>query len=489
MSRVFRSSNEKQEYVNKFLNKLITIAELCEDKGLYNSALAALSAYCKIQYLINQVYADMKAEDLLLEMSKKIVKVPSDYQSDTNTVLFYDGFGLDPRGWGTSFAKVLSELNYVLIYVVPSSQRGKIPHIISEVEKGNGRLEYIEDKVSYVNRVSELNSVFNHYRPKVAFFYTTPNDVSGTVVFDAYKGKVKRIQIDLTDHAFWIGVKAVDYCTESRTLGASNAIFHRGILKKFILKMDVCPYINSDVDPKSLPFDIEREKYVFSGGALYKTLGDEKLYFYRVIEHILKKYEEIKFLFAGNGDDTEIKKIVQKYPNRMFFIKERSDFIRMFHNCLFFLNTYPMFGGLMMRYAAMVGKIPLTLKHNSDHEDILCDQKKRGIEFDSYEELIDEVDKLIEDPDYRTKKEKGLIGSVITEDEYRKTIKLIIEEGRTEESFGDIDLIDTTEFRAEYLKRLKPEELIIESIANRQNIQLMRYFPRLFAKRILRSLL
>ena len=489
MNRAFRSSNEKLEFINRYLNKLMTIAESYAVRGEYNFALSALSARCKIQYSINQVYADNRVEELLLEMSKKIITVPTDYHSDINTVLFYDGFGLDLRGWAASFVRALSSLNYNLIYVAPAHQKGNIPHIVSEIARGNGRIEYIEVKNSYLKWVSELNSVFNHYRPHTAFFYTNPNDLSGTLVFDAYEGMVKRIQVDLTDHAFWIGTKAVDYCVESRDIGASNAIYHRGILKERILKMDCCPYINRDIDPEPLPFDIDREEFVFSGGSLYKTLGDEKLYFYRIIDHILKNHEEIKFLFAGGGDDTEINKMIQKYPDRMFHIRERSDFIRLFQHCLFFLNTYPMFGGLMMRYAAMVGKIPLTLKHSSDHEGILYNQDKRGIEFNSYEELLDEADKLIDDPDYRRKKEGGLIGAVITEQDFEKNIKLVIEENRTEDSFEYVGSIDTTEFRAEYLKRLKADELVLEAIANRQNAQLKRYFPGLFVKKILRRIL
>ena len=55
--------------------------------------------------------------------------------------------------------------------------------------------------------------------------------------------------------------------------------------------------------------------------------------------------------------------------------------------CTLYLNTYPMFGGLMMRYAAMAGKIPITLKHGKDADGILIDQSKRKIEYASYFQL------------------------------------------------------------------------------------------------------
>ena len=483
------SSNEKLKIVNKNLDRLMLIAENNVKKGKYECALAALSAYCNIQYNINQVYTDEKAENLVLDIGKRLVKTPKNYKRENNTVLFYDGFGLDLRGWGASFAKALTESDYDLIYVVPSSSKGKIPHIEMEVKKGLGKLVFIEMNHSYVKWIYELSNVFKTYQPKASFFYTTPFDVSGAAVFDAYKGNLLRIQVDLTDHAFWIGVNAFDYAIHSRLPSASNMIYGRGVPLEKIKRMDCCPYINREMDSTPLPFDIEHERYVFSGGSLYKTLGDQDLYYYRIVDHILKEHKKIKFLFAGEGDDSELKKIIEKYPGRAFHIHERSDFIRLFENCIFLLNTYPMFGGLMMRYAAMVGKVPLTLKHGNDHEGLLNDQDKRGIEFDTYEDVIVEADKLIEDEVYRKQKEYDLVGSVMTEEEFTRNVKLLIEEQRTEYSFDKVKEIDTREFRAEYVKRLDPNEMLAKVIPNRKNKVLFSYFPILFLRKLKRRII
>lgn len=483
---------EKLKYVQVYLDKLMRIADNAINKGKYNLALSALSAYCNIQYSINQVYTDLDAEDLVLQISQKIVKVPEYYQGEKNTVLFYDGFGLDLRGWAASFAKALSSLEYDVLYVVPLHSKGKIPHIKKEVEKGNGRIEYIDVKKSYVKHVDLLNSLFDLYKPQTAFFYTTPNDVAGAAVFDAYKDKVKRIQIDLTDHAFWIGINAFDFTIDSRKPGLSNMVFHRGVSKDRILLMDCCPYVNRDIESTPLPFDIENEKYIFSGGSLYKTLGDEQLLFYQIVNHILLTDESIKFLYAGDGDDRELKRIIAKFPGRVFHIKERSDFIRLFENCVFFLNTYPMFGGLMMRYAALVGKVPLTLKHGSDHEGLLKDQGRREIEYETYEDVIAEAERLIKDEAYRNKKESMLSGAVVTEEEFNENVKGIIEQSNVGNLFGDINQIeevDTRDFRAEYIERLQPENMLAAVIIKRENKRLLQYFPKLFVKKMIRIIL
>ena len=485
---IFRNSDDKLKYINKYLAKLMNIAEKSVRDSRYNLALASLATYCNIQYGINQKYTDNRAEELVLEITRKLVYLPSDYNGKSNTVLFYDGFGLDLRGWAASFARALSEQNYNVVYVAPLSSFGKIPHIVSEIAKGKGTIEYVDMKESYESHLGALNRIFNSYQPQTAFFYTTPHDVAGAAVFNAYKDRVNRIQIDLTEHAFWVGTNAFDYITESRDIGASNAVYQRRIDKERIIRIDGCLYINSDIEDAPLPFDIEKEKYIFSGGSLYKTLGDDNLFFYKMVDSILAAHEDIRFLYAGGGDDSELNKIILKYPKRAFHINERKDFYRLFENCIFFLNTYPMFGGLMMRYSANAGKIPLTLRHGSDNEGILIDQKNREIEYDTFNELMDEAHRLIIDDEYRRTKEKKLEGSVITQAEFAEMIKNIISNKEKCDSFDMIEEIDTSIFRKEYLERLDPEEVLLSSIPLRINKPLLLVFPTLFFKRIIRRI-
>ena len=486
MEKIVDVNNYKKIHtINRCLVKLMAIAETSVKRKNYNNALSALSSYCQIQYSINQIYSDSKAEELILQISGKLVDVPEDYCGLNNTVLFYDGFGLDLRGWAASYAKALSSLDVNIIYVAPLKSKNEIPHIECEIEKGKGRVEFVDTCTSYTRWVTELNSIFCRYKPQIAFFYTTPNDVSGATVFNSYKGKVKRIQIDLTDHAFWIGCNAFDYAIESRLLGASNLVFHRGFSIAKVLKTDCCPYINRDINEEPLPFDIEKEPYIFSGGSLYKTFGDSELLYYKILESILYKHQSIKFLYAGSGDESELMKLKAKYPQRVFFIAERPDYFRLFEKCIFFLNTYPMFGGLMMRYAALAGKIPLTLKHKSDSDGILYDQNKLGIEFESYKEVIEEANKLIIDEDYRYHKEQLLSNSVMTEKRFADNVNRIIKSSKTDCVFEDIKEIDTTEFRQEYIERIDPNKLIMDNISFRQNHSYIWRFPHIFMRKII----
>lgn len=476
-------ANQKQ--IESYLRKLKKIVKKEWNKNNVEASLAAISACAQILYSYNQYYMDELLEKMVEELTS-IVPVPKKFIPDDNTILFYDGFGFDLRGWAASFVKALSACGYRLIYVTTKRNKDKIPHILKELGKNVAVYLNME---SYVSHIKELNEVFVKYKPKSALFYTMPNDVSGAVVFKAYEGKVKRIQIDLTDHAFWLGTKSADIFFESRDIGACIAIYERGISKDSIVRLDCTPYINKDICNQPLPFDIKSERYIFSGGSLYKTLGDPKLLYYKALREILKTDLDIKFLYAGSGDTSQIKLLQRDYPNRVFFIEERSDFFRLMENSVFYLNTYPMFGGLMMRYSALAGKLPITLKHDHDADGILFHQEELGIEFETYDDFIVEIKRVLKDIDYRKAKEAHMYEAVINEELFKKNLSMLIEKGKTEYSFDNLLPINTKKFQKEYLERFDFWKDIENAIVKKRNKTLIKYFPKMFFKKAIYKLI
>ena len=194
------------------------------------------------------------------------------------------------------------------------------------------------------------------------------------------------------------------------------------------------------------------------------------------------------FLYAGAGDTTQIDMLRKKYPNRVFLVPEREDFYQIIEKCLFYLNTYPMFGGLMMRFAANAGKLPLTLKHDNDADGILMNQQQIGIEYDDLESILADIDRIIENKDYRKTKEKKLKGCVMTEQRFAKNIKSLIENHTTEFTYK-AEMIDTQDFRREYLERFNLNQTVYNAIVRKINKSLIGDYPLLFSKGVVRRLL
>lgn len=469
------SNDNKLRIIAGYLDKLFNIAEKCIEKSKYETALSALSFYSSIQYKVNQVYTDDRVENLLQTISRNLIKKKDAYDSDNNTVLFYDGFGLDRRGIALIMCKAIVKNGYKLIYLSPREQINKQPTFVENFKQSDIVYEYYEKNGPNLSYIKSLNKIIFERRPKVAFFYTYPNDVCGTIVFNSLKDAVYRFQLDLTDHAFWLGINAFDKCNGGRAFSTSIQYYYRHIPREKLSRLDSNLFVD-DCKFNGLPFD-ENRRFIFSGGQLYKTLGDKENTFYRIIDHILRQHSDIVFLYAGSGDDHLIKELGYKYPERVYLIPERPDFYQIMQRCVLYLNTYPMFGGLMMRYAAMAGKIPVTLKHDNDSDGILIDQKSRKIEYETYDELIEDVDRLLSDEKYLRQRESMLDGSVMTEECFIRNVRMMIEEHNTEFPIEEIEFVNTDQFRKEYLERFQIED-IYRIIADKHHPILLRYFPK-----------
>ena len=128
------------------------------------------------------------------------------------------------------------------------------------------------------------------------------------------------------------------------------------------------------------------------------------------------------------------------------------------------------------------------MKHNSDSDGILINQEKRQIEYDSFENLVTDIDKLLSDANYLKEREKLLEGAVVSEDCYIRNIKIMIEQHKTEFTYGVIEDVDVDKLKREFLERFSYED-IANAIVTKRNKSLWKCFPKLFFYRILISLI
>lgn len=472
------------------LGKLKKISRKALQREQYDKVLSAVAAGAKILYAYNQKYCDDTFEETLLSVSDKMFPVRPQWTPDAEkkTVLFYDGFGFDTRGLALIFLKGLVRKGYHVVYVTAELWKGKQPEITKATADYGMEWVYVPITKSYVQWAQALQRAFEQYQPKAAFFYTVPSDVAAAVVFDHYRDTVTRYQIDLTDHAFWLGKKAFDYCLALRDVGSKIAVHYRGIPAEQIRMLPYYAPVDIDAPFEGFSFSMEGKRLVFSGGALYKTLGDKGNLYYKIVDALLTNHKDLVFLYAGFGDDSQLRLILEKYPDRAFFISERKDLFQVLKQCVFYLNTYPMFGGMMMNFAARAGKLPLTLKHNDDADGLLFNQKELGIEYDTVEELLADAARLLADEEYRRSREEKLAECVITQDRFEDNLALLIEEGKTEFPIYT-DPIDTTEFRREYITRFRYRQTVRDSVLSSCHRSLIPSFPLIFGGYFLRTVL
>lgn len=475
----------------QILKELIFRTQKLMSKKRYEGALSCIRAYASHAYQYNQFYTNDEIENLIHLYEKKLV--PSQLKSrccDRKKVLFYDGFGLDTRGLILIYLNALVEMGYEVIYVTVEDALNSQIEVPNVLAQGKSRCYYLQRRDSIVHRINSIIEIFEKERPVNAFFYTTPDDVEAAVVFGHYVGIVTRFQINLTDHTFWIGKNAFDYCVEFRDYGASISFYNRGIPKEKIKRIPFYPWIDKNLPFAGFPFeagDQEANIIIFSGGTLYKTI-DKEMTYYKMVRKVLKNNDKTLFLYAGSRDRRELEWLSKTYPGRVYCIEERKDLYQLMKHVQIYLSTFPVAGGLMAQYAAAAGVPPLTLiNHGSeDAKGILMDDENLGIYFENMESLISEVDKLISDKDYYEKKRTKVQQSLISCSDFNVALNDLLLNHRTPYKVSYHN-VDTCRFRQTYIERISDQN-IEDAIASRRTLPLLWYYPKIYMRKVFRLL-
>ena len=412
----------------------------------YEEALAKITTLANSLYESNQYYVDNDLENALLNIQKQLQK-KCDFEEienvNTKTVLFYDGFGLDSRGLAYIYLKALVNLGYKVIYMTIPNAQGNIPRITKMIEHAGGEIVFCQTD-SYILWYQYIYKVPSIVKPAKAFFYTTPYDVSAVMAFNQLAGRVERYQINLTDHAFWLGINAFDYSLEFRDYGVNISLKHRMIARNKILKQPYYPDINKNIRFQGFPFEKKQDDFVvFSGGFLYKTIDDDLIY-YKLVEYLLLKYPQLKFWYAGYGSNEEfqpLRELMAQYPNRVFYTTERKDLFQVLENVDMYLNTYPIAGGLLTQYSALAGKPPFTLSNGEDScAELLFDGAHIDVESRDIDELMSHIDAYINNKLSNVEYREKMQNSVISEEAFADNLQNILVNRKSEYGYSIHDI-------------------------------------------------
>lgn len=468
-----------KDFVEDIVSDLKKSAHEAYEKNKYDEALSLVSICASVLYQTNIYYRDDDLEELIQKLAGNVCNRPSNYHKNEDVCLFWDGFGLNDRGLAQIYLKALSRYKKI-IYVTYEDRREQIPDLKQILEENGNEYLFIDRKKStYSKQIKQLESIIEVYMPSSFIFYSVPDDVIAIPIMYSCDGLFKRVQINLTDHAFWLGAGCIDKCVEFREYGASISVGKRQIEANKITIIPFYPMIHEEREFLGFPFKVNKgQKVVFSGGSLYKTLGANNLY-YKVVDRLLEENKDVIFWYAGSGDDSEMKKIIKKYPNRAYLTPERSDLYQVLKHSVFYLSTYPLCGGLMYQYAAKAGKVPVTLVNGEEHDGFLLNQSGLNIEFWNVDDLFVEVGRLLNDSAYVQKRENEMVNAVISEESFSNKVADILSEDKTSFFYHDID---TSSFQQWYLDTLTNQD--VERMLIRKNAVGVgvKYYPGRFLR-------
>ena len=387
-----------------------------------------LEATAKIGYKYNFRYCDDDLEDLIEKLGNSIINRPIDFECIPNKIIFFDSFA-NTKVLAVQYLRAIISWNTEVLYLTSNSTIDK--DLLEEIVNYPKATVLIIKGTSFSEKLQNATKSIVEFKPQKVFLHFTPWDILGFALWSNIKSS-ERFLINLTDHAYWLGKRCLDYSIEFRQYGIQLSVEHRGIPKQKLLFQPYYP-IQSSVEFKGFPIDTKNKVVAFSGSSIYKIYGKNFLFF-KLIKKVLDQNDNLIFLFAGSGNLTPLKKFIlqNKLQDKIILLGQRSDISEIFKSIDIYVNTYPVGGALMTQYAAMnnkpiIGYSDVKSYRFNDLEDFLGIAQKGILIRKTENEFVEYFNNLITNDFLRIENTNFTLNSILSAEKFNRDLKNTIE--------------------------------------------------------------
>ncbi|MCM0220082.1 hypothetical protein J8L13_05460 [Bacteroides fragilis] len=435
----------------------------------------------KFAYTMNFIYRDDDME-MLLSKTVSQLRIEEFISSPVrNRYVLIDTDGSDNHGLTQQYIRALISCNYEFLFIHVSDCYRHLSDTLSEINNYNKGSVFLFKKsgLSYVDKIKGIVKSIKEYSPSCMLLHLMPWDVITLGACCCLNG-IKKININLTDHAYWMGASFIDYNIEFRSFGYTISLEKRGLKKEQLLFLPYYPIFPiRQISFKGFPELSTDCVKIFSGGSFYKMFGRNGYYFY-LIDSVLEMNPKAVFLLAGSGNRFVLNKYLSKLRNRdrIFLIGNRKDINEVFKRCDVYMATYPITGGLMSQYAAVHGKPILAYTSEKEPyniiEGLIGHNEKLDCTCFEYKQFIEYACKLCSDATFRIHEGEVLKRAIITKEEFDLEFKVLMNGGMTNRIFHKMD-IDYETMRELYLDVEKIQCEGVLGLAKNYNISILKF--------------
>lgn len=406
----------------------------------YSAALRHIVFAAGWMYNFNLIYSDPALDKIISEIASIRLDAKTIDIHSNDKVVFIDNFGLDNRGLTQQYLRALMANGKGILYILHNSHPIENSEIIRELKEYNlAEIKvYNTSKDDYITTAQSIINDITIFSSKNILIHIAPWDVTTLLAISALKGTIV-YNINLTDHAFWLGSTLIDYNLEFRGYGEILSIQKRAIKPSQQIRVPYYPIVSKYSRFEGFPeLPVDAIK-VFCGGAEYKMLGKDGIFF-RLMDCILDISEKTHILVAGMTTDSIFGRNVRKmrHSDRVHIIGVRKDINEVFAHSDIFLSSYPFGGGLMTQYAAS-NRLPI-LSYAEPNEVNTCDSLVNHIDRPvkirrSLDEFKSYAKQLAEDPSFRKKEGEACHDAMVTRQKFDQMVSQILQGKNTDINF------------------------------------------------------
>lgn len=411
-----------KEYVNYLYSTFKKKAEKAIERGKYDEAVKYLTAATHTAYTFYIGFRDDATEDMLVRLSEKIQKRTMSKPFQPNRVVFFDTFSQDAQGLSMQYLDAIIAAGWEILYITTFNLNDPRSQLIKRTLREYDKAQVIAfpSRLDIMERVQFIYDTIMDYQASKLFMQISPSSCLPVIAFYALPREITRYLINLTDHTYWVGAGCMDYIFDWRQYGASLSAEQRGLRKEQIFMLPYYPMMK-ETPFNGFPKEAEGKVKIFAGASYYKII-DEQDTFFRINKAILDANPAAVTLFAGGGDAKMLNSLIEKYglQGRFIPIGQRNDIFQCFKHADIYLNTYPLFGGLMGQFAAHAGLPILALRRPGGGivEESVCQKSFTKITCDDLDDLVVEATRLVQDEAYRHQQGEQMQQCVISIDDF-----------------------------------------------------------------------
>jgi hypothetical protein len=411
----------------------------------YEDCMSCINYASRLAYAVNFKYTDKNLENIIKNISENIIK-SKNFKGNNNRYVFYDYFALPNRGLTQQYLRALMAWGVEFLYIIPRTIDCVDSKILDELKRYDKVQIYCVNMKAKnnIDMVMQISEALKKYQPFRAFLHMAPWDVIGNVIWNSFSN-IERYQINITDHAFWLGINSSDYFLEFRNYGYNISYQYRDILKERLLLQPYYPIIDS-AKYQGIPYENSVAVRLLSGGAYYKVYGENNIFF-RLIKKILEENPETLFYYAGNGDERPMLKFIRanQLDDRWFLIGSRTDLSEVMKRMDIYIGTSPWSGGLMTLLAAALS-IPIVayaaISDYSNYTEGFFSSLKEvpNITIHDKDTFYATVNQLVQDKLLRKELGQKMNNSLVAVDEFNVMLKYLVDTKHNREITLDLNI-------------------------------------------------
>ena len=202
------------EYGQRLIDIFKQKARKSIEKRRLDDAIAYIKAAAWTKYDFYIGYTDKELELYLSQISQYVFQHRNHENKVHNGIVLIDVFSLDTQGLSAQYINAIISTGSRLLYIHRNDLGNQSTLYQTLISYPRAEIVKVPKKISGVEQAKWIYNKIMDFGASNVLMHLLPDSAAECIALHALPKEISKFQIDLTDHAFWLGTKCSDYTIE-----------------------------------------------------------------------------------------------------------------------------------------------------------------------------------------------------------------------------------------------------------------------------------